>query len=357
MYTLGIEQEFYLLDAKNHDLVFLTQAELNQIFGNSIKQETYRCQIEINTPICLNINDLKEQHQILLTNLYQRAQQHGLLVLNASTLPHVKQDEYFLKTPGKRYKKINQSIQKCLENFICCSIQFHVQTAHLNLRYPLINHLRTYLPIFLALSTSSPFWQGQITGLKSYRAQILQSIPNQGLPPDFENMNDFNKFTKYLKQSGIIQSCRELWWDLRPHSRYPTLECRICDNVLNPRDAIAISALFQALVYKMEQDLFQRLTLPKNNWFIDQENRWSAARYGLEGQFIDIENDAIIDFRQAVLNLIQYAEDSMLFFNSQQNIKEIIRILDCGTSADQQLNIYNQHHSLNPVIDFLTTFQ
>ena len=285
MYSLGIEQEFYILDARNHEPVFLTPLESKQLFGNDIKQEMYPGQIEINTPICRDIQELEKQHRILLTNLYQCAQQHHLLILNAASLPHINHSNYYqllLKTMNKGRKTIHESIQKLIENFMCCSIQFHVQTTRLDLRYPLINQLRSYLPIFLALSTNSPFWKKQMTGLKSSRSQMLQSLPNAGLPPDFESMNDFNQFTNYLKQSGMIESTSELWWDLRSHRIYPTIECRICDNVHNPRDAIAICALFQSLVYQLEQDLIKGVVMPKSNWFFDQENRWSAARYGKE---------------------------------------------------------------------------
>lgn len=356
MYTLGLEQEFYILDDKTHELVNLNISEIKKIFGEKIKPEGFRCQIEINTPICKNVDELEIEYEKLLTHIHNQASKHNLLILDSSTPINKVNFKKLLVTALARIDYIHEMTQKIIESFICCSLQIHTRPMQLDNRYPLVNYIRPYLPLFLALTTSSPFWQAEFTGLKSYRAILMQMPPLTGLPQYFESMEAFNLFVNNLKQTGLIQTGKEIWWDLRPHEKFPTLECRICDNVHEKKDAMVIAALFQALVYQIEKNLMQGHIIHATSHAIDQHNKWSAARYGLTGNFINPHNDEVLTYHQAVLNLLSTLEESMQELGTQDRILDVLNILERGTSADIQLKLYEKEASFKSLINHLTRF-
>jgi carboxylate-amine ligase len=356
MYTLGLEQEFYILDSKTYELINLTPNEIKKIFGSEIKTEGFCCQIEINTPICKNVDELETEHDRLLTHIHNQAIKHDLLILNSSTPIQKINFNTIMLTPFERNESLQELMQKTGESFICCSLQIHTKPRHVEWRYPLVNFIRPYLPILLALSTSSPFWQEESTGLKSYRTQLMQIPPRTGLPGRFENMDDFNLFVDNLKRSGDIQTAKDIWWDLGVHNTFPTLECRICDNVHQKKDAMVIAALFQALVYQIEKKLMQGNIIQETSYTVDQQNKWSAARYGLSGHFINPQDREVLTYHQAILNLLSDLEESMHELGTQDRIPDVLHILDKGTSADIQLKIYEKDSSFKSIITHLSSF-
>ena len=352
MYTIGIEKEYFVFEKTSLELKSITPSELELIFGKNVKHEMLCCQIEINTSVCKDIAELEGVYQNQTERLYRCAEKHGLLLLDTST-PLVKNLwENYQINPSIRYQNMLARFRYLYHRALNCSFQIHVQPQHPQNRYPLINYLRSYLPLFLALSTSSPFWDGVNTGLMSYRSYLFHSLPNASLPPIFENMDVFNNHVQNWMKTDSILDEKMLWWDLRPHNTYPTIECRICDNVHELADVIAIAALYQALVMKIEQEFIKGAILSPGSYLIDLENKWRIARYGFDAEILDVHYQRI-GCKDAILSLLDQLEPTMKMLGTDRKIQDIHHILQRGTSAHLQLKLFEKEQSLKPIIKLL----
>lgn len=287
-----------------------------------------------------------------MEQLYRCAEKQGLLLLDTST-PLVKNLwENYQTNPRIRNQNMQKRLSYLNRRALNCSFQIHVQPQHPQNRYPLINYLRSYLPLFLALSTSSPFWDGVNTEFMSYRSYLFHSLPNASLPPIFENMDVFDNYLENLIKTDSIIDEKMLWWDLRAHKTYPTIECRICDNVHQLADAMAIAALYQALVMKIEQEFMKGVSLSPGNYLIDLENKWRVARYGLDVDILDVDYQKI-GCKEAIVFLLNQLEPTMKLLGTDRKIEDIHQILERGTSAHLQLKLFEKEQSLKPIIKLL----
>jgi carboxylate-amine ligase len=313
------------------------EAELRQ----QVSPEFLQCQIEIGTRVCSTIADARADLTRLRATIAKHAAEHGLAPVAASTHPFASwQDQHH--TDKERYTVLAKDLQMPVRRMLICGMHVHVCVEDEDLRIDLFNQLPYFLPHLLALSTSSPFWEGRDTGLKSYRLTVFDALPRTGLPPSFTSFGDYERSARVLVGAGLIEDTTKIWWDLRPSARFPTLEMRICDVCTHVEDALCIAALFRCLTR-----MLYRLRRSNQRWraydrFLINENRWRAQRYGLEQGLVDLGRGTVEPFAELVEEMIELTAPDADFFDCAAEVAHARTILARGTSADRQLACFNQ---------------
>jgi carboxylate-amine ligase len=356
-FTLGIEEEFQMVDRNTGQLVSHIHTILDKgapIFGKNIKAEKLQCFVELNTHICPNIAALRLDLQQKITVLAQLLEEDGLAFIRAGTHPTAHwQDQQH--TPMRRYEGVVEEYQDISRSTMVFGLHVHIGIGQHEMAIPLINQLRTWLPHLLALSSNSPFWAGRNSGIKSYRPIVLRTYPRTGIPHAFTSTAEFDRYVADLVSSGCIDNAKKIWWDIRAHPFFDTIEFRICDMPATIEDSIALAALCQALVAKLTwlyQHNMQTNVLASH--YIE-ENRWRAARYGLDAQIIDFGQNRSLSMRDSINELLDFVDDVLDDLNTRHEIHYLRALLEDprGTGADRQLAIYRETNDINVVTDYL----
>jgi len=354
-FTLGIEEEFQIVDPKTRELrshvsEFLEEGKM--ILGEQIKPEMIQSMIEVGTGICKNIQEARADITRLRSIISSLAAKTGLVIVAASTHPfsHWQDQKIY---DDERYNLLVQELQTVARSLLIFGLHVHVGVADPERRIHIMNAARYFLPHVLALTTSSPFWMGHNTGLKSYRSEVFKQFPRTDLPDHFDSYANFQRYVDLLVQTGCINDGRKIWWDLRPHPIFPTLEFRICDIPTRVDDTVAIAALFQAIVAKLTKLIEKNLGFRLYRRMLIQENKWRAVRWGLEGKMIDFGKQKEVPTRDLVLELLDFVDDVVDELDSRKEIEHIHTILERGTSAEEQLRVFNETKDLNAVVDRL----
>lgn len=357
-FSFGIEEEFLLVDLASRDMApeapDALLAACGKKLGKLFSREYMNAQIEIGTPVC---NTPAEARRSLLRSrriIVRLAAEHGLAPMAAATHPFASWRKQ-CHTDAPRYKSLADDLQGLGRRMIINGLHVHVGITSNNERIRLMNELRPFLPILLALSTSSPFWQGEDTGLKSYRTAINDATPRKGIPEVFSSWRDYQNTIGVLCSSGVIEDGTKIWWDLRPSARFPTLEMRITDVCPLVEDALCIAALFRCLCrYLSRAHVIRvaghRINLPLTRLALINENRWRAERYGIDRGMVDPEGACIASFAELIDDLLEVIHEDAVFFDCVGEIEHAQVILARGTSADRQLHLcqrrLEQGHSL-----------
>ncbi len=344
-FTLGIEEEYLLVDPATRELASNPPEALFQrcakALGTQVSHEFLRAQIEVGTPVCNTVQEARSHLADLRMAVAQTVADFDLAIIAASSHPTAYWDKQ-QHTPGERYDTLAEELQEVVRRLVTCGMHVHIGIADPNLRIELMNQVTYFLPHLLALSTSSPFWGGHDTGLKSYRVSVFNELPRTGLPETFKSFADYQQHVDVLVEVGSIGDASMLWWDLRPSARFPTLEMRITDVCTHLDDAICIAALYQATL-----KMLVNLRGKNQNWrqyspMLIRENRWRAQRYGIDEGLIDFSGNKTVDFNalaQEWLELVNEAADEL---GCEKEVAHMFTILEQGTSADQQRRIYQQ---------------
>jgi carboxylate-amine ligase len=343
-FTIGIEEEYLLVDRETRDLVADPPAALmeacRKALGEHVSPEFLRCQIEIGTPVCRTAAEARGHLAHLRRTIAEEAGKHGLAPIAASTHPFA--DWHLqLNTDKDRYNKLARDMQAVVRRLLICGMHVHLGIEDEALRIDLFNQLPYFLPHLLALSTSSPFWRGAPTGLKSYRLAVFSELPRTGLPPAFVDPGEFHRTVDILVATGEIEDGTKVWWDLRPSSRFPTLELRVTDLCTRVDDAVAVAALYQCLT----RMLF-RLRRNNQRWrsyssFLVNENRWLAQRFGVRGELIDFGRGEKVPFAQLIEEAITVTEEDADALGCSAEVRHARRVVSDGTSADRQLSVFD----------------
>jgi len=347
-YTLGVEIEFQLLEPATLNLTPAAPALLAAVPADlrlRIKQEFIQSMVEINTDICATVGEVEAGLTELYTILDKLARENNCLLYAASLHPFAKSSAQ-RTTEDVRYNRILNDLQLVGRRFITQGLHVHVGMPDGETAIRVCDEIRLYLPIFLALSTSSPFYEGQDTGLCSYRAKLFEALPLAGIPDGFGSWTVFQDIIAMLKQSDIIKQVRDIWWDVRPHPDFGTVEIRICDLPSRFVDIMALVALIQATVVTLSRGKFNR---PPNMQVL-RSNKWQAARYGLQGRFVDPlagRKGSIAEAAEQLLKMTGQAADEL---GSNAYLAPIGRILQQGTSADRQRRIYRDAKTLQAIV-------
>jgi len=351
-FTIGVEEEFQIVDPTTWELrshVSALLASSAETFGENIKPELHQSIVEVGTKICSGVDELCEEIIRSRRGLADAAERVGLRVAAAGTHPFSNWMDQAL-SPGERYQNIVEELQQLARSLLIFGLHVHVGVPDHALAIDLMNEARYFLPHLLALSTSSPFWMGRDTGLKSYRTMVFRRFPRTGIPDEFRSYSQFQAFADLLLKVGSIDNAKKIWWDVRPHPTFGTLEFRICDVPTAPRATIAIAALVQAIIVKLYKLRIRNQGFRHYHRRLLEENKWRAARWGLDGKLIDFGRRAEVPMRDLALELLAFVDDVVDELHSRREIDYVRTILDEGTSADRQLAVYRRTNDLRAVV-------
>jgi len=354
-FTLGIEEEFQIVDPKTRELrshvsEFLEEGKM--ILGEQIKPEMIQSMIEVGTGICQNIQEARVDITRLRSIISGLAGKTGLAIVAASTHPFSHWEDQKIYD-DERYSLLVQELQNVARSLLIFGLHVHVGVADLDRRIHIMNAARYFLPHVLALTTSSPFWMGHNTGLKSYRSEVFKQFPRTDIPDHFDSYSSFQRYVDLLVKTGCINDGKKIWWDLRPHPIFPTLEFRICDIPTRVDDTVAIAALFQAIVAKLTKLIDKNLGFRLYRRMLIQENKWRAVRWGIDGKMIDFGKQKEVPTRDLILELLEFIDDVVDELGSRKEIEHIHTILQRRTSAEEQLRVFEETKDLNSVVDRL----
>ncbi|MEZ4605223.1 MAG: carboxylate-amine ligase [Deinococcales bacterium] len=354
--NIGIEEEYQIIDPKTRELSsYITQVlegDHSILQELAIKPELHQSTLEVGTKVCDSIQDARKEIIRLRQTVSKLAQKDGRLIAAAGSHPFsVWQSQEI--TPIERYQGLLNDLQELARQTLIFGMHVHIGIEDKDFMIDTMNTIKYMLPHVLALSTSSPFWEGRNTGLKSYRIAMFRRFPRTGIPGDFSSYGDYQNYIDVMVQTHSIPDASKIWWDVRPHHKFPTLEFRICDLCTSIDDAICCAAIFQALVlkhYKMRKDNISFRRYPIN--MID-ENKWRAFRYGIEGSMIDFGRQEEFPTKHLIAELIDFIDDVIDDLGTRKEVEHAFTILERGTSAKQQVKIYEETGDLKKVVDWL----
>ncbi len=344
-FTIGIEEEYLLVDKQTRDIASDPPRALmeacEEALPGEVSPEFLRCQIEIGTPVCPTLDAAQEAIARLRRTIADKAAAFGLAPIAASTHPFAEWDRQ-PHTDKARYNALAQSMQVVVRRLLICGMHVHVAIEEQAERVDIFNQLSYFLPHLLALSTSSPFWRGRKAGLKSYRLSVFNEMPRTGIPPHFESAAEYHRTVDVLVKAGIIEDASKIWWDLRPSSRFPTLEMRVTDVCTRLDDAIAIAAIYRCLTR-----MLWRLHRSNRRWryystFLVGENRWLAQRDGVRADLIDFGRGTSVPYAELLDEMLEMIRPDAAHFGCLAAVEHARRIATEGTSADRQLGVYDR---------------
>ncbi len=342
-FTIGVEEEYLLVDKETRGLVIDPPksliGECEELCGGQVTSELLRSQIEIGTKVCKNVQEARKELARLRKIVIDVADRHGLAPVASSTHPFSRWADQ-KQTQKERYESLTTEMQAAARRLVICGMHVHVGINDDELRIDLMNQMSYFLPHLLALSCSSPFWEGRDTGLKCYRLTIFDALPRTGIPERFESFAEYQRHIDILVGAGLIEDSTKIWWDLRPSGRYPTLETRIMDVCTFLDDAISLAAL---LVCHLR--MLYRLRLANQRWriytpMLIRENRWRAMRYSFDEGLIDLAKGRVVPFPELLDEMLALVAEDGEALGCEQELADVRNILTRGTSAHRQLKAY-----------------
>jgi len=346
-FTIGIEEEYLLVDRDSLDLAPAPPALIERCNGalqGQFSPEFLKCQVETGTQVCATVADAREDLKRLRSTLSRIAADYNLSPIAASCHPFSDwRDQNH--TDKDRYNNLSDQLAGVVRRMLICGMHVHVGVDDRDQRIDLMNQMRYFLPHLLAFSASSPFWQGEDTGLSCYRLTVFDNLPRTGLPPRFDAWGNYQRSVNALTEMGLIEDGSKIWWDMRPSHQYPTIESRICDVQPRLEDTLTLAALTQALMR-----MLWRLGLQNQRWrvydsFLLSENRWRAQRYGTREGLVDFGANAVLSFNQLTEELINLTAEDALALQSAREIERLRDMLVSGTSAARQRTVMAQELS------------
>ena len=356
-FTLGIEEEFQIVHAETRELhsyvsQIIDETPEGSILRERVRPEMHQSVVETGTGICRDLKQAREEITELRGSLSQLARKGGMRIVAAGTHPFSDWKTQEI-TNRERYHTVVEDLQDIARGNLVFGLHVHVGIKDKEVGMALANEVRYFLPHILALSTSSPFWIGRLTGLKSTRSEIFKRFPRTGIPAKFESYKSFESFVDLLISTGCIDNAKKIWWDVRCHPFFDTVEVRICDMTTRVDDTLAIAALVQALMGKLYLLYRRNQGWREYNHMLIEENKWRAVRYGMEGQLIDFGKRAAVPTRILVEELLDFVSEAADIFHTQDELDRIRAICREGTSADRQTRVFKETGSLKAVVDDL----
>ena len=339
-FTIGIEEEYLLVDMKTRALVVdppeTLMQECEKRCGSQVTSELLRSQIEIGTKVCNNVQEAREDLVRLRKIIVDVANDHGVAPIAASTHPFSSWVDQ-KQTPKDRYEALTLEMQAAARRLLICGMHVHVGIDDDELRIDLMNQMSYFLPHLLALSCSSPFWEGRDTGLKSYRLTVFDALPRTGIPERFESYAEYQRHVHILVDAGLIEDSTRIWWDLRPSARYPTLETRVMDVCTRLDDTVALAAMLVCILR-----MLYRLRTANKRWriytpMLIRENRWRAMRYSFDEGLIDFAKGNVVPFAELLDEMLGLIDEDADALGCTKEVTSVREILSRGTSAHRQL--------------------
>lgn len=368
--TMGIEEEYQIIDPETRDLYAyiskLLSLDQERESRLDLKPEFMQSQVEVGSRVCVDVKGIRKEVKRLRRAVCEMAEKNGVQIVAASTHPFARWQDQAI-TEGVRYKELLDDMQGVARRLLIFGMHVHVgfgsDEASKDLMIEIMNQARYFIPHLLALSTSSPFWHGRPTGLKSYRSVVFESMPRTGLPHSFSSWDEYKAYENMLGKVGAFGKAdtqAKIWWDIRPHPVFDTLELRISDICTTVDEAVCIAALFQAICAKLIKLRQENMSWRSYRYMHITENKWRAVRYGIAGDLIDFGREEEVPFSNLMEELLVILDDVVDDLGSREEIEYVHTILEKGTSADRQLAVYHHHggddnreEALKAVVDHL----
>jgi carboxylate-amine ligase len=355
-FTIGIEEEYQTIDPVTYDLRSHIQTEIftqgQRVMAEKIKAEMHQSVVEVGTSVCKSIKEAKADVRQLRRQMIDLAAQNGLLLAAGGTHPFADWRHQEIH-PDERYQKVVEDMQLVARANLIFGLHVHVGMEDRETTIHIMNQVRYFLPHLLALSTNSPFWVGMNTGLKSYRCKVFDKFPRTNIPDTFQSWSEYENFVNLLVRTRCIDNAKKIWWDVRPHPFFGTLEFRICDIPLRADETIALAAMIQATVAKLYKLHAQNQGFRKYSRALIMENKWRASRYGLDGHLIDFGRETEVPTRDLIHEYLAFVDDVVDELDCREEINYVHEILRAGSGADRQLRVFEETGDLKKVVDYM----
>ena len=355
-FTLGVEEEFQITDPVTRELRSHVQEILEEgkiLLKERVKPEMHQSVIEIGTGICKNVQEVRADVGEMRTEIIRLAKKNGMRVASAGTHPFSSWADQKI-FPDPRYDQVVQEMQLLARANLIFGLHVHVGIADRALAIQIMNESLYFLPHMLALSTNSPFWLGRNTGLKSFRTKVFDRFPRTGMPEYFDTPAEFDDFVRILVATNSIDNGKKIWWDVRPHPFFDTIEFRVCDVPMRLEETVTLAALFQAICVKLYKLRLQNLGFRRYRRALILENKWRASRYGIDGLLIDFGKEEQVPFRSLVAEMLEFVDDVVDELGSRKEVEAVNWILQNGTGADRQLRVFESSGGdLKKVVDYI----
>jgi carboxylate-amine ligase len=351
--NIGIEEEYQIIDPATRELRSYVQRFLEHgqtVLPDQVRPEFLQSQVEAGTLICDNVKEARRELVRMRRSIWEMARREGLWVAAAGTHPFSSWAHQEV-SPYGRYPELSRFLQDVGRRLLVFGLHVHIGIEDRALCIEVMNQIRSFLPLLLCLSTSSPFWHGRDTGLKSYRSVVFQNLPRTGIPQQFGSYADYHHYVDTLLNTGSIAEPTHIWWDVRPSEKFPTLEIRIPDMCARVEEALCLVALVQAISAKLVKLRMAHRTWPIHQKHLIDENKWRAIRYGIEGKLIDIDRAKEVPVPDLMEEMLKWLEDVIDELDSRAEIEYIHTILSQGTSADRQQAIYRETGDFRAVVE------
>ncbi|WP_159472927.1 carboxylate-amine ligase [Dyadobacter sp. 3J3] len=356
-FTLGIEEEFQTIDPVTRNL----RSHMSKLVEDGkitlqerVKAEMHQAVVEVGTNICHNIQEAREEVTYLRKMILDLAAKQNLQVGAAGTHPFADWVEQLI-TPDPRYDEIIDEMRDVARGNLIFGLHVHVGIENRNEGIEIMNAVRYFLPHIYALSTNSPFWCGRNTGFKSYRSKVFDKFPRTGIPDYFSSAAEYDEYINLLVKTKCIDNGKKIWWDIRLHPFFNTIEFRMCDVPMRTDETICLAAIMQALVAKIHKLHRQNLSFRPYHRMLINENKWRAARYGISGKLIDFGKQEEVEYKLLVVELLEFIDDVIDELGSRKEIEYIHQILEMGTGADRQLAVFEKTNDMNAVVDYIVS--
>lgn len=356
-FTLGVEEEYMVLDPETKELKSHEQKivqEGQKVIKDKVKAEMHQAVVEVGTDICQDIDEAYRDVATLRKTISEIAGGLGFAMGASGTHPFSHWERQLI-TDHVRYNEIVNELQEAARSNLIFGLHVHVGMESREMANHIANSTRYFLPHIYALSTNSPFWEGRSTGYKSYRTKVFDKFPRTGIPDAFESIEAYDNFVKVLIKTNCIDNAKKIWWDLRVHPFFNTVEFRICDIPMTVDETIAIAALFQAICARIYMLRSRNLNFIQYSRALINENKWRAGRYGIDGYLIDFGKEEETNTRALIYELLEFVDPVLDHLGSRHRIAHVFKMLETGTGADRQLAVFERTKNLASVVDYIQT--
>jgi glutamate---cysteine ligase / carboxylate-amine ligase len=354
-FTLGVEEEYMVIDPQSRELKSHEQKivhEGQKMIKDKVKAEMHQAVVEVGTDICQNVDEAYSDVALLRKTISGIAESLGLWVGASGTHPFSHWESQLI-TDHVRYNEIVNELQEAARSNLIFGLHVHVGMENRDLAVHIANSARYFLPHIYALSTNSPFWEGRKTGYKSFRTKVFDKFPRTGIPDYFESIEAYDRYVKLLIKTNCIDNAKKIWWDLRVHPFFNTVEFRICDVPMTVKETIIIAALFQAICAKLYKLRSRNMNYMMYQRALINENKWRAGRYGIDGYLIDFGKEEEVNTRVLIFELLEFIDDVVDPLASRHITSQVPAMMENGTGADRQLKVYEESNSLVNVVDYI----
>lgn len=354
-FTLGIEEEYMVIDPqtrelRSHEQKIVTEGQ--KVIKDKVKAEMHQAVVEVGTDICQDIEEAYKDVATLRRTISSIADDLGLWVGASGTHPFSHWESQLI-TDHIRYNELVNELQEAARSNLIFGLHVHVGMENREMANHIANSTRYFLPHIYALSTNSPFWEGRQTGYKSFRTKVFDKFPRTGIPEAFDSIEAYDNYVKLLVKTNCIDNAKKIWWDLRVHPFFNTVEFRICDVPMTVDETIAIAALFQAICARIYMLREKNLNFIQYSRALINENKWRASRYGVDGRLIDFGKEEETNTRVLIYELLDFIDPVVDHLGSRHRLAQVQKILDQGTGADRQLKVFEQSRNLLTVVDYI----